>query len=80
MNLRGKQLVLISGLALAIAANQAPAAIIYSDDFDDLSQWAGAFGGAISATDDETDGRSVLADGTDAPYVEIQKSFGICHW
>jgi hypothetical protein len=69
---------LIVGITLGIAAGQtsALAAIIYSDDFDDLSQITGSFGGAVAATDNETDGRTVLADGNTSAFVEMQKAFG----
>jgi hypothetical protein len=83
MNMKKKQVALIAGVTIGIAAGQAsaPAAIIYQDDYDDLSQLTGAFGGAAAATDTETDSRTVLAhDGPNgaqpnSTFMETQKAF-----
>ncbi len=81
--MRKIHLAILAGITFVIAAGQGTAlgAIIYSDDYDDLSQLSLVFGAAAAATDTETDSRTVLVhDGLNgAPpwnnVTEIQKAF-----
>ncbi len=77
MNLMKKQITLVAGITLVIAAGHtsAPAAVLYSDDFDDLSQITTSHGNTATGVDTETGSRTVFGyDGTlsSTPGAEIQ--------
>jgi len=78
MNL--KPLALVAGITLGIAAGHgsAIAAVLYSDDFADLSQITQQHGAADTGVDTETGSRTVFGhDGTisTVPASEIQINF-----
>jgi len=80
MNLMKKQMTLVAGITLVIAAGHtsAPAAVLYSDDFDDLSKITTQHGGPATGVDTETGSRTVFGhDGTlsTVPASEIQINF-----
>jgi hypothetical protein len=81
MNLMKRQITLVAGITLVIAAGHtsSPAAVLFHDDFDDLSKWtAGQHGAVATGVDTETGSRTVFGhDGTlsSVPASEIQVNF-----
>ena len=79
--MKKSQLTLIAGVVIGMVMGPglASASSIFSDDFDDLSQWNAPHGGGVAGVDTETGSRTVFGrDGTSTsvPAAEIQVSLG----